>query len=93
MGIQITRIGNDFDVNITGAESAEQAQKGLSGSGSDDEKVVAFITPDLEDPGVQAIVAVLMLAVEEGGHNGKIGAESLLLEIFMAGRNSVTQQD
>lgn len=93
--IQVTRSQSDpadqFSLNITGAESAEAAQKDMSESGSDEE-VVAFIALDPEDLGVQAVATVLQLAVEAGDAGKEIGAESLLLTIFMAGRNSVARQ-
>ena len=94
--IQVTRSPSDsadqFSLNITGAESAEAAQKDLSEFGSDEE-LVAFIALNPEDLGVQAVATVLQLAVEAGDAGHEIGAESLLLAIFMAGRNSVAQQE
>lgn len=67
------------------AENAEEVQQELTHGGSD-EKVVAFIPLREDDPGVNAVASVLALAVEASSGGEEVLAETLLLEIFMAGR-------
>lgn len=84
-----------FGAAIIGADCIKSAQSDIESAGGT-EKVVALVPLDQNDAAIRAIAAVLDLAVEAHPSSmiGKqaVGAEALLLEIFMAGRNSVTQQ-
>ncbi|MDO8571153.1 MAG: hypothetical protein Q7R79_00550 [bacterium] len=84
-----------FEAAIVGVDCVKSAQKEIEDAGGT-EKIVAFIPLNEDDPAIRAIAAVLNLAVDAhpSALIGKkdVGAEALLLEIFLAGRNSVIQQ-
>ena len=83
-----------FEAAIVGYDCAKSAQKDIEDAGGT-EKVVALIPLNENDLAVRAITAILNLAVDAHPSHliGKkdVVAEALLLEIFMAGRNSVVQ--
>jgi hypothetical protein len=81
-------VEDDFGVHYRGeCSSAEEAQEDFSSNGSG-EVLVEFIEMDEDDSGVRAFASVLELAIDVAG--GTVPLEGLLLEIFMAGRRSVT---
>jgi hypothetical protein len=84
---QTDEIGKkSYGASISGFNDIESAQKDLIDAGSD-EKAVAIIRLDEEDPGVAALIAVLTLAAEATTiSSGEVPAENVLTEIFMAGR-------
>lgn len=81
-----------FGAFISGFEDVESAQKDLDDAGGD-EKVVAVVPLNEEDPGISALVAVLHLAIEASSSSNGFPVENLMLEIFMAGRKSAGATD
>lgn len=84
--------GGGFSAFISEHADVEAAQKDTDDAGGD-EKVVAIVPLNEDDPGIAAIVAVMHLAVEASHPIGGVPAEALMLEIFMAGRKSAGATD
>lgn len=83
-----------FQVAICEFETVAEVQKYLDDAGSTHEKAVTIIPLDEQNDAIRAIAAILNLSVNlRTWSDDGLSAEELFLQVFMAGRESVTKHN